>query len=324
MHAFFCPSTGSIEPVVVVLSIMDRQLAIGQLLALLTAACWAQNSVTYRYLGKQVGSGAVAHVRMWIAVPAVMVFSYIAEGSFFPLSLSPTTYLALLLSGVIGFFLTDLLLFKAYVWLGARESLVIMTLSPVVTAILGFFLFSERLNLLQVTGIMLTIGGVVLMIAPEIRGKDRGKEQEQRAKGFVLAVVASVLQAVSLIIARNFLDIAGPVSSNLLRNVGGLLAFIVFDGFVRKDLRQQCKAFADPKRFGLLFLAALIGPVLGMSSQLEAFTYAPVGIVTTISQVSPILLIPVDRFVFHRHLTVSGILGTFVSIGGVSLLFLAA
>ncbi|NCC66374.1 MAG: EamA family transporter, partial [Spirochaetia bacterium] len=51
---------------------------------------------------------------------------------------------------------------------------------------------------------------------------------------------------------------------------------------------------------------------------------APVGIVTTITQITPIILLPVDKFIFHKKLTTSSIVGTFVSILGVAILFLAA
>jgi drug/metabolite transporter (DMT)-like permease len=61
-----------------------------------------------------------------------------------------------------------------------------------------------------------------------------------------------------------------------------------------------------------------------MSSQMRAFTLAPVGIVTTITQITPILLLPFDRFILHKRLTASSLAGTFLSIAGVAVLFLAA
>ncbi|WP_320127550.1 DMT family transporter [uncultured Sphaerochaeta sp.] len=303
---------------------MDSNLVFGQLLALLTAGCWAQNSVAYRYLGERVGSDAVAHIRMWIALPAIMLLTYLTEGSCFPMGLSGQTYLFLFLSGVIGYFLTDLLLFQAYVWLGARESLIIMMLSPVATAVLSYFLFDETLIAMQIMGILLTISGVIFMVISEMRHRLKDLSGKNRAKGLAMAIVASILQAISLILAKYALETTGPVSTNLLRNMGGLFAFFLYDFLIKRNAKSQFKAFRDPKRFGLLFLAAIVGPVLGMTLQMKAFTLAPVGIVTTLVQISPILLLPVDKFIFHKKLTTSSIIGTFVSIGGIAILFLAA
>ncbi|MDT4762113.1 DMT family transporter [Sphaerochaeta sp. PS] len=303
---------------------MDRNLVIGQLLGLLTAACWAQNSIIYRYLGAKVGSDAVAHVRMWLALPAILLLAYLTEGSFFPTSLSAQTYLVLFASGVIGYFITDMLLFYAYVWLGPRESMIIMTLSPVVTALFSYFLFAERLKASQIVGILLTILGVVFMVVGGMRAKKNTTEERQRTKGMAFAILGSILQSLSFLLAKYALDSTGPVSTNLLRNVGGLMAFIIYSFIIKRNARSQFAAFRNPKLLLLLFLAAMVGPVLGMSSQMKAFTLAPVGIVTTITQTTPILLLPIDKFILKKKISTSSLLATFVSILGIAILFLAA
>ncbi len=303
---------------------MDRNLIIGQLLGLLTAVCWAQNSLVYRHLGTKVGSDAVAHIRMWIALPAIILLAYFTEGSFFPINLSSQTYLVLFSSGAIGYFITDMMLFHAYVYLGARESMVIMTLSPVATAIFSYFLFAERLRPIQILGIMLTILGVITMVVGGMRIKGAASEEKQKAKGMLFAILASILQSVSFLLAKFALEGTGPVSTNLLRNVGGLMAFILYSFIIKRNARSHFAAFKNPKWLALLFMAAMIGPVLGMSSQMKAFTLAPVGIVTTITQTTPILLLPIDKFILKKKITTSSLLGTFVSILGVAILFLAA
>lgn len=303
---------------------MEHNLVVGQLLALLTAACWAQNSIIYRHIGAKVGSDAVAHVRMWIALPMILLLSYWVEGSWFPTSLSARTYLFLLASGALGYFFTDMLLFQAYILLGARESMVIMTLSPVVTAFFGFVLFDERLNPIQILGIIITIAGIALMVLLDARSMVAKEEQDTKTKGFIYAISASVLQSLSFLLAKFALDETGPVSTNLLRNVGGLSCFIVFNFLYKRNAVQHFKVLRNRRYLMLLMTAAFAGPVLGMSSQMLAFTLAPVGIVTTITQVTPILLLPFDYFILHKRLTISSLAGTFLSIAGVAVLFLAA
>jgi drug/metabolite transporter (DMT)-like permease len=309
---------------VILFSIMDSNLILGQLLALVTAVCWAQNSIIYRHLGKQVGSDAVAHIRMWLALPAIVLLTYAMEGIWFPLSLSPRTYFFLLTSGALGYFITDKLLFQAYILLGSRESMVIMTLSPVVTAIFGFFLFSEKLNGIQVLGILTTILGVLLMVLLEGKPLRAQQEQKDRSTGLLFAILASVLQSVSFLMAKFAMDETGPVSTNLLRNVGGLSLFIIYNFLYKKNGRQHLALVKKPRILLLLLFAALAGPVLGMTSQMKAFTLAPVGIVTTITQISPILLLPFDRFILHKDVTPASLGGTLLSIAGVAVLFLAA
>ena len=303
---------------------MISNLIVGQLLALLTAACWAQNSIIYRHLGQKVGSDAVAHIRMWLALPAILLITYLFEGSWFPTSLSPSTYLYMFASGAIGYFITDMLLFKAFVLLGSRESMVIMTLSPVATALLDFFFFSQNLLALQMVGMAVTIGGVLVMVLLDKQPTLAMDKQRERKLGLIFAILASILQSVSFLLAKLALDQAGPINTNLLRNLGGLGAFIIYNFFYMKNVKQQVQSFRNPKFFILLLFAAIAGPVLGMTSQMKAFTLAPIGIVTTITQITPVLLLPFDRFILKKKLTMFSLGGTLLSIAGVALLFLAA
>lgn len=307
-----------------VFAIMEQTLVLGQLLALLTAFCWTQNSIIYRHLGSKIGSDTVAHIRMWIALPMILLMTYFTEGIWFPTPLSPRTYLLTMASGALGYFITDLMLFKAYVLIGNREAMVIMTLSPVATAIFGFGIFGEYLNVIQVLGIAVTLGGVAIAV---LMGRQSSNEEgkDKKAQGYVLAILASVMQAVSYVFVKFTLEETGPVSTNLLRNLGGLACFFLHNGLVKRNVRQQVAAVcADRKFVILLFCAAFAGPVLGMSCQMTAFTLAPSGIVTTITQATPIILIPYDYFVLKKKLGASSLLGTVVSIVGVALLFLSA
>ena len=202
--------------------------------------------------------------------------------------------------------------------------MVIMTLSPVVTAFFGFLLFDERLNLIQILGIFITISGIALIVLLDARTKVAKEEHDTKTKGFIYAILGSALQSLSFLLAKFALDETGPISTNLLRNLGGLACFIIFNFLYKRNAVQHFKVLSNRRYLLLLVMAAFAGPVLGMSSQMKAFTLAPVGIVTTITQVTPILLLPFDYFILHKRLTASSLAGTFLSIAGVAVLFLAA
>ncbi len=52
---------------------------------------------------------------------------------------SPSAWLWLSLSGVVGFVIGDVFLFEAYVRIGTRITLLLMSLSPVLTGLLSYF-----------------------------------------------------------------------------------------------------------------------------------------------------------------------------------------
>lgn len=293
----------------------------GQFLALVTASCWACNSVAYRYLGQRMDSSFLAHVRMWMAVPIIIVISLVANGHF-PQNVSTQTVIFLLLSGFFGYFVTDMLMFRSYVYLGSRESLVILNLAPVSSAIFSWFLFSEKLNPIQILAIFMTISGIVIMVLDESRRSGEKKDKDKVKIGIVLATLGAIFQSVSYILAKYALNDIDALSSNMLRNVGGLAAFIIYGLFFQRTFFSDLKVFKDKKLIYLLLLSVCIGPVAGMSCQMQAMNLAPVGIVTAISQVSPVLLLPIDKFVLKKKLSKASIAGTIISIAGVALLFL--
>ena len=78
----------------------------------------------------------------------------------------------------------------------------------------------------------------------------------------------------------------------------------------------------DPKALGLISVSAIIGPVIGIILTLYALQLAPVGIVTTIMQISPIILLPVEAVFFNRKITPAILTGTITAVGGAVILFI--
>lgn len=299
---------------------MDSQI-IGQFLALFTALCWALNSTTYNILGKSVKSSSLAHARSLLAVPIVFVLMLFTEGLDI-LSISSQTLIALVFSGVTGYFITDVLMFYSYVSLGAREALVILTFSPVVSSILSNIFFDEVLSLRQWSAILLIIMGIIIMVLDEIVQSRGNRDKDKLIKGIICAVLGAIFQAISYIAARYALNDIGPISTNFLRNFSGLICFILISFLPKSTFRRDVLFIKDKKKFKQLLFAVVTGPVLGMSFQMLALRLAPVGIVTALSQISPLFMLPIDRIVFKKKISINSYIGTLISIFGTLLMFI--
>jgi len=283
---------------------------------MLTAFCWAENSLIWGYLGRKVGSNQTAHLRMWIAVPALLLCSFLTEG---PIHADARTWLVLLTSGILGFFITDVLVFHSYVLLGTRQTVAIQTLSPVVSTLLSLLLFGEWLTGIQLVGLCTTILGVALLIVNQT--KTKGTDQK---KGVILSLVAAVVQSVSLVLTKFALSSSGPMTTNTIRAIGGLASLFLYEAFrgkARSDFSDYRKA--DRKYLWFLLLGAILGPVIGMSSEMKAFTLAPLGTVTAIAQSSPIILLLQEGVFGRRNIAPKEIVFTLLSVFGITLLFLA-
>jgi drug/metabolite transporter (DMT)-like permease len=294
---------------------------LGEFFALLTAACWAQNSIVYSFAGRRVGSPTVTHIRLWIALPAITIVHLAFTGMAIPHQVPPLSLSYLLASGFVGFFLADLFIFRAFVEVGPRETLVVLTLSPIFAAVISWFTLDERLAILQITGIALTIAGVIWLILAESKNPSRREKPKQT--GVVFAFLGAFSQAVGMVLAKEGI-VTGihPISANFLRISAGFIGLVIFT-LARGQFKQDFQKMGDRRALLLITSGALIGPVLGIILTLYALSMAPVGVVTTIMQTSPIMLLPVDRFVFKKHITVGALVATFLAICGAMLLFIA-
>ena len=303
-------------------------LILGQVFALLTALCWAQNSLIYSHLGKKVGSDAVAHIRLWVALPIMLIVNFLFTGEFFPQNIPGAAFIYILISGFFGFFVADLFLFRAFVEIGAREALVVMTTSPIFSLIFSWIFLKETLSWLKITGILIILAGVIWVIFEENKDEDSGQRNRKtqpgnhRFKGIFYALFGALTQAVGLIFAKKgMLDGVHPVSTNLIRIIAGLAGLFIYS-LIRKKVKSDFQSFQNGKMILLLLFAVVVGPVLGIILSLYALNWAPVGIVTTLMQVSPILLLPVDVFILKKKVSAGAVFGTLLAVGGAALLFL--
>lgn len=292
---------------------------LGYLFAVITAGCWTQNSIIYTHVGKRVGSSTVTHIRLWLAFPATIIIHFMFTGMLLPMNSSVASYLFIGASGMFGFFIADLFIFKAFQHIGARKTMVIMTLSPIFSAVISWVVFNEVLSFLQITGVLTTIGGVITVILVE----SRKTPKHTPVIWIIFALAGAVTQAVGLVLAKAGLaEGIHPVSANVVRIGSGLAGLAVFTLFRGEFIRDFVK-MKDLRSLYLLAAAALVGPVFGMLLALYAFSWAPVGIVTTLMQLTPIMLLPIDRFYLKKHIPVGAVWGTLIAVAGAGMLFLA-
>jgi drug/metabolite transporter (DMT)-like permease len=305
--------------------VVPVELLIGQLLALGTAFCWAQNSLIYTYVGRQVSSSATAHVRLWIAFPLILLVHLLFEGTLWPIITQWQPLLLLGFSGLMGFFVADLFIFAGFVALGARQTMVVMTTSPIVGALLAWIFQDERLVFLQIVGISLTLLGVVWVVFADGLGT-KSKEGKAYRWGLLAALGGSITQALAMVLAKAGMTAYGvtPLSATVIRIAAGLVGIAVFALMRGRFLQDFARFKGRPGRKALVLvaLAAIVGPVLGIIMNLTALNLAPVGVVTTLSQTTPVILLPLEVYLMKRPISRTAVLGTITAIAGTTLLFL--
>jgi drug/metabolite transporter (DMT)-like permease len=296
---------------------MLLQIQTGQLAALATAVCWTFCSLCFEYSSKKIGSLSLNVIKMYLAFALFTIFAWIFRGRPFPTDASGNAWLWLGLSGVIGFVLGDLFLFKAFATIGARTSMLVMSLVPPMTALLGFFVLGERLAMRHCFGMVITLSGVATVI---LTSKSGTKELKHPIKGLLFAFIGTVGQAVGLVLGKYGMGEYNAFSATQIRIFAGMIGFTVLL-FYLKGWGQLMASFKDIPAMRASAIGSVLGPFLGVYLSLLAIQNTSTGIATTIMMIVPVLIIPFSVLLFKERINLREIVGAIIAVTGTAIMF---
>ena len=140
------------------------QEQIGELAALATAVFWTLSAVAWTSAGKHIGALAVSFLRLVLAVGMLMAFGYIHRGLPWPSDADGRVWLILGASGFLGFFVSDLCLFKAFLIIGPRLSLLVTSLTPPLVVLISWAWHGGGLPRLAWLAMSVTLAGVLWVV----------------------------------------------------------------------------------------------------------------------------------------------------------------
>jgi len=292
-------------------------MKLGQLAALATAICWTFTALCFEYSTKRIGSLSVNVIKMYVAFALFAVFAWIFRGKPFPTDATAFAWLWLALSGIIGFVLGDLFLFKAIAIIGARTSMLIMALVPPITAVVGFFLLSETIALRHCLGMALTIGGVATVILTRQTGT---KKLKHSVKGLVYACIGMVGQAVGLVLSKHGMGEYNAFSATQIRIIAGLAGFTLLLFYFKAWGRLKV-AFKDLPAMKITTIGSVSGPFIGVYLSLLAVQNTSTGVASTIMAIVPVLIIPFSIMLFKERINLREIVGAIIAVTGTAIMF---
>lgn len=298
----------------------------GEMAALLTAVFWTVTSMSFESAGKKVGSLSVNLIRLVVAFFIYGILNYYRRGLFLPTDANTESWIWLALSGVIGFVMGDLLLFQAYVVIGARISMLIMALAPPITAFVGWIVLGEVLSASNWVGMFVTLTGIAIVIlkreAKEPESDKRRKiTTNYNLKGLLLAFGGAVGQGVGLVMSKKGMGQYDAFAASHIRVITGMIGFAIII-LLSKRFGNVWTALQHKPAMKRVALGSLFGPFLGVSFSLLAIQNTQAGIAATIMAIVPVLIIPPAILLFHEKVNWKEIIGAVITVGGVALFFL--
>ena len=291
----------------------------GEFAALITAIFWTITALAFESASLKVGSLSVNILRLFAGFTFLSLFTWIKRGLLLPVDASVENWTWLLLSGFVGFVFGDLFLFKSYTIIGSRFSMLIMTLVPPITALFGWIILNEKLTLLNYLGMLLTFSGISLAIFN--KGENEKISLKLAPKGILFAFGGALGQAIGLVLSKFGMKGYDAFASTQIRIIAGIAGFVLLVTIMRRWKRVGMAVKSKHAMTGIT-IGSFFGPFLGVSFSLIAVKYTQTGIASTIMSLVPILIIPPAYFLFKQKVTLTEIIGTIISVGGVALFFI--
>jgi drug/metabolite transporter (DMT)-like permease len=295
-------------------------MSIYETAALAAALCWAITGVITAGPAQHLGALAFTRIRMTMVL--VMLAAFVGwTGSW--RSIGADAFLPLVVSGIIGIFVGDSVLFATMNRMGPRRTSILFSLNAPLAVILGWLVLGEKLSGRELAGIALAFAGVLLAI---LFGKRKSQlHQWESVKGPLwvgvgLGLVAALAQAGGSLIARPVMETGiDPAAGSLVR-VGTSVAFfhlamLIPGGHLRAKNPMTLQIAAMTAFSGFLAMA------VGMTLVLFALRGGEVGIVSTLSATTPALILPLLWYKTGEAPAPGAWLGAALVIAGSGLIF---
>lgn len=291
---------------------------LGEFFAFLTALGWAFSSILFEAASKKSDSVTVNVIRLIIGIILLGATTLATRGVFFPTDSTIHNWTFLSISGIIGLFLGDIFLYESYVLIGARISMLFMTMTPLIVGLFGFIFLDEKLLPLQLLAMIITCAGVLLVVVKPKSDNSTGKKLSP--KGIAFITTAVILEALGNIFTKIGARGYDPSSSTQIRMICALGVFVFYLTFKRKWGRIIVSFF--DKKLMVLVTLGTITATAGITFLIAAFNLINTGVASTFSSISPIIVIPISIVVFKEKVTLREIAGAVISVLGIALFFL--
>ena len=288
---------------------------IGEIASLAVAFCWTMSALYFEKAGHTVGSLTVNLIRLFLALIFLGVALMATGNSFIPTDATAESWFWLAISGVVGFFIGDLLLFQSYVVIGSRTSQLVMSLAPMLTAIIGWVFLSEVLSLQSIIGILVSVSGVIIAIA--------GKRLKLNIplKGFLFALGGALGQALGLVLSKKGMGDYDPLAATQIRAIFGFASFLILMIYLKR-MNRIVLAFKDFKSMKAITIGTIFGPFIGVVLSLFAIQRTHTGVASALMALAPIIIIIPSAIMFKEKVTAQQVIGAFISMAGAAIFFI--
>ena len=278
---------------------------------ILTAVFWGGTFIAGRVVARDVGPFSAAFFRFFIASIFLVLFTFKIEGRL-PV-LRKRQIIPVFLLGMTGVFLYNVFFFKGLKIIHAGRAAVIIAGNPIFITLFSAYFFKEKLNLIKIAGILLSVSGAVIVIS-------KGSFHEIVTGGvgwgeiFIFGCVFSWV-AYSLI-GKAVMDGLSPLAAVSYSSIIG--AFFLFFPALFEGGLQNFRLYHPLDWVGLFYLG-FFGTVIGFVWYYEGIKKIGPMKASLFINFVPISAVVMAFFILNEPITPSLFIGTLLVCSGVYL-----
>jgi drug/metabolite transporter (DMT)-like permease len=199
------------------------------------------------------------------------------------------------------------------------------------TVSLAWVILQEALSVIQIGGIVMTLGGIAWVISERVPAVTTIAATQVSRLGLSFGLLAALAQASGVILSRSALaeTAVDPLWSALIRLVAGFLSLCIWLALKSMVPRATSKTVSKPpsiplswRLIGAILVSAFLGTYLGIWLQQVSLKYAAAGIAQTLLSTSPLFVLPIVAGLGEK-ISWRSLLGAVLALVGVAILFQA-
>jgi drug/metabolite transporter (DMT)-like permease len=272
---------------------------IGEILSLASAVVWALSVVLFRIAGDKdnVHPLAMNLFKNWLAL-ILLTATVAVIGGGVP-ALSAKTVGIFIVSGILGIALSDWLFFTALVKLGAELTAIVDCAYSPFVIILSFLFLGERMNAVQIVGVMLIVAAVLLITQKK---NDEKISRRNLLTGVGIGIVSMLLTAGGIVLAKPFLPGVPVIWATLIRMIGGAVAGTILWG-AHPRRREILRPLRPGPEYKILLPASFLSAYLSVLIWTAGMKYTQASIASALNQLNTIFIFLLAALILKEKIT---------------------
>ena len=278
---------------------------------ILTAIFWGGTFIAGRVVAKEVGPFSAAFFRFAIASSFLTLIVWRIDGKL--ILPKKKQMVPVILLGLTGVFTYNVFFFKGLKLINAGRASIIIANNPIFIAILSAYFFKEKLNLIKVIGIIISVTGAIIVIS---KGNLNEIVQGNIGRGEIFIFCSVLSWVVYSLIGKVVMADLSPISSVFYSCVIG--TFFLFFPACFEGIFNNFHHYPITAWLGIFYLG-IFGTVVGFVWYYEGIKMIGPTKASLFINFVPVSAVILAFMILDEPITLSLFIGTILVCAGVYL-----